>query len=360
MGKRVLSTLPTRGQSGIEASSGSLPLLRRLLPGLFLALLISIFALVIFEVEKGLFEHAVIEGLVIAILLGMAWRTLFGVPEQANPGVKFASKQVLEMAIVLLGVSVDLPAIVEAGWPLFISVMIAVSMSLTISTLLGRALGLRPKLATLVAVGNSICGNSAIGAVAPIIDAEPEDITSSIALANVLGIAEIILLPSLIPLLGLTLTQYGILAGLSVYAVPQVVAATFSVSAVSGQMGTMVKLVRVLLLGPVALFFSLRYASNQPGQATGLHKITRFIPWFILGFVLLAAMRSIGLLPLAVVEPLRGLSSFLTVVAMAALGLNVDVRSVRQVGGRVAIAVIGSFVALVVLSLLLIAVFQLG
>ncbi len=226
---------------------------------LLITLVISGAALFLFQVEASVLDHPVIEALVIAILLGMVWRMVAGLPARAKAGVKFASKPVLEMAIVLLGASVNLTVIVGAGVPLIASVIIAVILSLTISTALGRALGLKPKLATLVAVGNSICGNSAIGAIAPVIDAEPDDITSSIALANVLGVAEIFLLPSLIAIFGLTFYQYGILAGLSGYAVPQVVAATFSVSAVSGEIGTMVKLMRVLLLGPVALFYSLRY-----------------------------------------------------------------------------------------------------
>ena len=155
----------------------------------------------------------------------------------------------------------------QAVWPLLLSVLIAVSAGLTISTLLGRALGLKPKLAILVAVGNSICGNSAIAAIAPIIGADAEDVTSSIALTAVLGVVVVILLPSLITICGLSFYRYGILAGLSVYAVPQVVAATFSVSAISGQIGTLVKLVRVLLLDPVAVFFSLRYPATAQSKA---------------------------------------------------------------------------------------------
>jgi uncharacterized integral membrane protein (TIGR00698 family) len=226
--------------------------------------------------------------------------------------------------------------------------------------LLGRALGLKPKLAILVAVGNSICGNSAIAAIAPIIGAEPEDVTSSIALTAVLGVVVVILLPSLIGLFGLSFYQYGVLAGLSVYAVPQVVAATFSVSAISGQIGTLVKLVRVLLLGPVALFFSLRYPAAATNKPSLFGTITRFVPWFIIGFVLLGLLRSIGIMPAAMVDPLHTTSSLLTVAAMAALGLSVDVRSVQKVGVRVGLAVIGSLAALITISLLLIKLLHLG
>ncbi len=332
----------------------------RLLPGLLLTVVLSGAALVVYQVEATLLDHPVIEALVIAILLGMVWRVVLGLPDRAKAGVKFASKPVLELAIVLLGASVDLAVIVGAGLPLLLSVVIAVTLSLIISTFLGRALGLPPKLATLVAVGNSICGNSAIGAIAPVIDAAPEDVTSSIALANVLGVAEILLLPGLITIFGLTYYQYGVLAGLSAYAVPQVVAATFSVSAVSGQIGTMVKLMRVLLLGPVALFFSLRSPNKPADDVPTWGKLTRYIPWFVLGFILLAVLRSLGALPTALITPLHDLSTFLLILAMAGLGLSVDIHNVRQVGLRVGLAVLGSLAVMITLSLLLIAIFHLG
>ncbi len=332
----------------------------RLFPGLLLTIVISAAALVLYQIEANVFAHPVIEALVIAILLGMAWRVALGLPARAKAGVKFASKPVLEMAIVLLGASVNLTVIMGAGVPLIASVIIAVILSLTISSFLGRALGLKSKLATLVAVGSSICGNSAIGAIAPVIDADPDDITSSIALANVLGVAQIFLLPSLIAIFGLTFSQYGILAGLSGYAVPQVVAATFSVSSVSGEIGTMVKLMRVLLLGPVALFFSLRYPHQSAANAPLHSKITRYIPWFVLGFILLAVLRSIGALPATLINPLHDLSTLLMILAMAGLGISVDMSNVRQVGLRVGLAVIGSVAVMITLSLVLINLFHLG
>src|SRR6185503_5950264 len=119
-----------------------------------------------------------------------------------------------------------------------------------------RVLGLPKRMAVLVACGNSICGNSAIAAVAPVIGARGEDVASSIAFTAILGVIVVLALPLLVPLLALTDTQYGILAGLSVYAVPQVLAATMPVGMVSVQIGTLVKLLRVLMLGPVVLVLS--------------------------------------------------------------------------------------------------------
>src|SRR5581483_1913623 len=123
--------------------------------------------------------------------------------------------------------------------------------------LISRVLGLPQKMAILVACGNSICGNSAIAAVAPIIGASSEDVASSIAFTAVLGVVVVLTLPFLVPILSLSYTQYGVLAGLTVYAVPQVLAATLPIGALSNQVGTVVKLVRVLMLGPVVFGLSL-------------------------------------------------------------------------------------------------------
>jgi len=207
-------------------------------------------------------------------------------------------------------------------------------------------------MAILVACGNSICGNSAIAAVAPVIDAKAEDVASSIAFTAILGVIVVLALPLLVPLLGLSETQYGVLAGLTVYAVPQVLAATLPVGMVSTQLGTLVKLVRVLMLGPVVVGLSLamgRNGTNRPGFS-----LNRFVPWFIIGFLALAALRSAGLIPDMVLKAVMPLATLLTVISMAALGLGVDLKVLGRVGGRVTLAVTLSLLVLLAISLTLI------
>ncbi|GAC1384097.1 MAG: putative sulfate exporter family transporter [Herpetosiphon sp.] len=317
-------------------------------PGILLATAVSALSIGLQWVEIRVIGQPVIEGLVIAILLGMVIRTAWGASTSTQKGVDFTAKQVLEAAIVLLGASVDLPALLKAGPIMLAAIVGVVVVGIIASTVIGRSLGLNPKLAILVACGNSICGNSAIAAVAPVIGADDEDVVSSIALTAVLGVAVVLLLPLLIPLLRLSFYQYGVLAGMTVYAVPQVLAATFPVSALSGEIGTLVKLVRVLLLGPVVLFFAFKYP--QPATSSRF-SLNRFIPWFIAGFLLLAVARSSGILPLSVAAPLREISKWLTVAAMAGLGLGVDMRSVRKVGLPVAVAVLGSLAVLIAVSI---------
>jgi uncharacterized integral membrane protein (TIGR00698 family) len=258
--------------------------------------------------------------------------------------------------VLLLGVSVDLPLLLAAGPALGAGIVLLVVLGLALSYALGRALGLPRKLAVLVACGNSICGNSAIAAVAPVIGADPEHVASSIAFTAILGVAVVLGLPLLMQPLGLSEYQYGVLAGLSVYAVPQVLAATFPVSVLAGQVGTLVKLVRVLMLGPVVLFFALlqrRLDAGQGGARPTVH-VTRLVPWFILGFLALAGMRSAGLVPDSLVAPTRAVSGWLTIAAMAALGLGCDVRAVLRAGRPVMLTVTGSLLALVALGVALI------
>ncbi len=238
--------------------------LKRNSAGLLIVSAITALAALLQSIETSLLGHPVIEGVALAIVIGMFVRTFTGDNQQLLPGINLAAKQGLEVAIVLLGASVNLPALISAGPQLLLAVVIVVVGGITLSQLLGKGLKLNPKLAILVACGSSICGNSAIAAVAPVIDAKHEDVAASISLTAILGVVFVLVLPFLMPVLGFSNYQYGVLAGLTVYAVPQVLAATLPVSVISGQIATVVKLLRVLMLGPVVTFFALRY--HRPGR----------------------------------------------------------------------------------------------
>ncbi|HEX4932460.1 MAG TPA: putative sulfate exporter family transporter, partial [Gemmatimonadaceae bacterium] len=337
------------------------PRLRPLLPGLALTGAVTVASIGVAALETRALGHPVIEGLVVAILLGMIVRTAWRPPPRFDAGVKFAAKELLELAIFLLGVSVDLPLLLAAGPALAVGIVLLVTLGIAFSYGVGRMLGLPRKLAVLVACGNSICGNSAIAAVAPVIDADAEHVASSIAFTAVLGVVVVVGLPLLRAPLGLSFYQYGVLAGLTVYSVPQVLAAAFPVSTLSGQVGTLVKLVRVLMLGPVVLFFAVRNRRRPPGpgavgepRPVASFRLTRFVPWFIIGFLALAAVRSAGLAPPTIVEPARLVSGWLTVLAMAALGLGCDLRAILRAGQRVVLAVSASLILLAGLGVSLI------
>ena len=322
-----------------------------LLPGLALPAVIGLAAWGVAQLEQMVFGHPIIEALVVAILLGMVVRTARAPSRRTAAGVRFAAKDLLELAVLRLGASVDLPLLVRAGPALAAGIVLLVVLGLACSYALGRALGLPPKLATLVACGNAICGNSAIAAVAPVIGAEPEHVATSIAFTAILGVGVVLGLPLLMKPLALSFYQYGVLAGLTVYAVPQVLAAAFPVSALSGEVGTLVKLVRVLMLGPVVLFFALRHR-----EAHTTFKLTQLVPWFIVGFLGLAGLRALGAVPAPMAAVAKSFSGWLTIAAMAALGLGVDVRAVSRVGRPVVLTVSGSLAVLIGLGVGLIRV----
>src|SRR5262249_55876665 len=159
-----------------------------------------------------------------AMLAGMLVRSRANLPSATQPVFRFFSKEVLEAAVLLLGASMDVPRLFAPGPMLALGIVALVCAALACRYLVGRAAGLSSQLGVLVACGNAICGNSAIAAVAPVISADREDIAASISLTAVLGVGLVLSLPLLIPVLGLSHYQYGVLAGLTVYAVPQVLA----------------------------------------------------------------------------------------------------------------------------------------
>lgn len=300
-----------------------------------LAMAVTLVSLGIAELEVLIFGYPVLEPLVLALILGVVIRSLWQPPEQAEPGIAFSAKEVLEFAIVLIGFSLALGTLVDAGIPLAIAILTCVVATLLLGIGIGKVAGLPVKLSILIGVGNAICGNSAIAAVAPVIRARKQDVTSAIALTAVLGIGVVLSLPLLIPLLSLTDPEYGVVAGLSVYAVPQVLAATFPVSAAAGQIASLVKLTRVLMLGPCVALFAFLYRDREErvdGSSPGL---TSFVPWFVIGFAITVGLRSSGVVPEWLAEVAQEASRVLTAVAMAGLGLSVDVKSVRDTGIRV-------------------------
>ena len=340
------------------------PTLARLLPGLGLCILVAALAYCFQAVEIGFAGRPWLEALVFAILLGVAIRSVWTPPSAWHAGIEFSAKRLLEIAVVLLGVSVSVRAVLAIGPELIAGIVVVVAAAIATSYAISRALGLRRRMAVLVACGNSICGNSAIAAVAPIIGADGEDVASSIAFTAVLGVIVVLLLPLLVPLLQMSLTQYGVLAGLTVYAVPQVLAATLPIGALSNQVGTVVKLVRVLMLGPVVLLMSvlassLRDETDEPAPGVtagdrpkpGRPALHHLVPWFIVGFLVLAGLRTAGMVPTAMVQPTALAASLLTTVSMAALGLGVDIRAVAKAGLRVTAAVTLSLIVLGLISL---------
>jgi uncharacterized integral membrane protein (TIGR00698 family) len=359
-------TLPGTAPSRLDAAVG-------VVPGLALCVGITVAATALQGVEVAILGRAWLESLVLAILLGVVVRTLWTPGRRWTAGIGFSAKILLEVAIVLLGATFSARMIAGAGLGLFAGVVGIVFLAIGVSYGLGRLFGLPHRWAVLIACGNAICGNSAIAAVAPVIGADGEDVAASIAFTAVLGVGVVLGLPLLAVAWGMTPRAFGVLAGLTVYAVPQVLAATAPISSISAHIGALVKLVRVLMLGPVVLILSLldhrdraEPAPASPAVSAGdrpvrgrapLHQL---VPWFIVGFLLLIAARSYGVIPAPWIGPAGQAAGGLTVVSMAALGLGVDLRMIARAGPRASAVVTLSLLALGGAALALIQLLRIG
>jgi len=351
----------------MERQASPATVVRTLIPGIALCLVVTLAASALESVERAAFGRAWLESLVLAILTGAVLRTLWSPGQRWLPGITFCARTVLEIAVVMLGASISAAMIAAAGPVMVVGIALTVVAAIASSYTIGRVLRLSPRMALLVACGNSICGNSAIAAVAPVIDADSDDVAAAISFTALLGVAVVLGLPLLGVALKLGVLQYGTLAGLTVYAVPQVIAAAAPMGPLAVQMGALVKLVRVLMLGPVCVVMAMcaPHLGAAAGRTDALAKsnasatrkrirLATLVPWFILGFIGLVALRSVDLVPHVMLAPIGHVSTWLTVVSMAALGLGVDMRALRLAGVRVTTAVVLSLAMLGSISLALI------
>ena len=329
-----------------------------LIPGLAACAAVTAAAVAVQWLEVRVFGRGWIDAIVLAILIGAFVRSVWTPSATLRPGIEFSARTLLEIAVVLLGASVSAATVMAIGPGLLAGTALVVVVALGVSYGIGRLLRLPRRMAALIACGNAICGNSAIAAVAPVIDADADDVSAAIAFTAVLGIAVVLLLPLLGDALQMSDVRYGTLAGLTVYAVPQVLAATLPVGAVANQAGTLIKLVRVLMLGPVCLFLAVIMARGRSAAAVGdmapprgRISLAQLVPWFIVGFLLMMAARSLNLIPAVALPLIAQTATGLTLISMAALGLSTDARAVARSGFRIAAVVILSLLALIGLAL---------
>ena len=187
---------------------------------------------------------------------------------------------------------------------------------------IGRALGLDWKLSNLISAGTGICGGSAIAAVAPVIDAKDSDIAYALSATFLFDMAMIVLFPIMGRAMGLSDMAYGLWAGTAVNDTSSVVAAGYAFSEGAGDFATMVKLTRTLAIIPTVVVFSF----------VSMHLKKSVFPWFILGFLAMAVLSSVGVIPAAAAAALKRISKFLMVTALAAVGLNTSFAEMKKSG----------------------------
>lgn len=304
------------------------------IPGLSVALLIALAAMSL----EAMLPVPIIGSSVIALFIGLALNALKKPSERIKVGLIFTSKKVLKFSIILLGASLSIATILNVG---------RLSLAVMFFTLLtcfgggyfvGKWLGLDWKLSNMISAGTGICGGSAIAALAPVIEAEDKDIAYAMSATFLFDILMIILFPIMGRALNLSDIAYGLWTGTAVNDTSSVVAAGYAFSEAAGDFATMVKLTRTLTIIPVVLIFSIinnhlnkKKSAENTAQYHSL-KITSLFPWFILAFVAMSVMNSLGFIPVAVSAAMKTISKFLMVAALAAIGMNTDYREMQKAG----------------------------
>ncbi len=297
----------------------------------------------------------VVSPLVAALLLGLGVAQLRATPVACEPGLAFACRPLLRAAIVLLGLRIGLGDIAAVGAGGVAALAAIVLATLAFGVWIGRRLGLSSDQSLLLAAGHAICGAAAIAAVDSVLRAREQDVVRSLALVTIAGTAAMLLCPLLGGLLELSPQVYGFWVGGSVHEVAQAVAAGYARGESCGEAASLFKMVRVACLLPVGAGIVF-VAARRQRRTTG--SLRRLVPWFVVGFALVAVADAAGLVPAALAAVLRQLCTVLMTVAMAALGLKSSLRSVFAAGLRplAAAGLTTLFVSLAALGLAVLAV----
>lgn len=309
-------------------------------PGIILTIIIAIISIYTSKLIPG----NVIRAAVFALLFGMIVNPLVYKGSTAykenkyDKGISFISKRILKLAIILLGSTLNFNQVLQVGkYSLFV-------MSFTLIAAfgggyyLGKLFGMDWKLSGLISAGTGICGASAIGAIAPTIEAEPRDVAYSISATFIFDVAMIILFPIAGRYFGMSDLGFGLWTGTAVNDTSSVVATGYAFSDAAGSFAIIVKLTRTLSIVPVVLAFSYINEriklKNQRDNNLEREKVSirNIFPWFIILFLLAVAMKSIGIISEELAENISLISKFLMVMALGSIGLRTNFREVSKSG----------------------------
>ncbi|WP_309126978.1 putative sulfate exporter family transporter [Microbacterium sp.] len=270
-----------------------------------------------------------------AVLIGVLIAVVRRPARLLMAGVTFASKFVLQCAVVLLGAQLSIGAVVQVGVRSLPVMLISLAVCLLAAWALGRALRIDSAVTTLIGVGTAICGASAIAAVSPVIRARNSSVAYAVSTIFLFNVLAVVAFPFLGHALGMSPDAFGLLAGTAVNDTSSVVAAASVYGAASLGVAVVVKLVRTLMIIPVSVGLAVvdaRRRKNEPGFSVS--KALTLVPWFLIGFVAVALLNSAGVIPPTTGEMLKEVSVFLVATALAGIGLSTDLRAIRVAGWK--------------------------
>lgn len=314
-------------------------LMKKFGPGLLLCLAIAVPCWLLGKLVP------VVGGPVFAILTGMVITLFYRKKGATQDGIAFTSKKILQYAVILLGFGLNLSEIARVGVSSLPIILSTITTSLVVSFLLYKLMRMPANISTLIGVGSSICGGSAIAATAPVIDADDEEIAQSISVIFLFNIIAALIFPTLGSLLGLSNEGFGLFAGTAVNDTSSVTATAAAwdgmhPGANTLDAATIVKLTRTLAIIPITLVLAI-WRTAKAKRAGGDHQNTfqlkKVFPFFILFFILASIITtvavSLGVSP-AFFSPFKELSKFLIIMAMAAIGLNTNIVKLVKTGGK--------------------------
>lgn len=288
----------------------------------------------------------IIGGAVIAILAGMVLTLIIKNKGVLDSGIKFTSKKVLQWAVILLGFGMDLNVVLETGKQSLPIIICTIGISLIMAFLINKFIKMPAKVAILIGVGSSICGGSAIAATAPVIDADEEEVAQSISVIFLFNVLAALLFPSFGQLIGFDTTSgeaFGIFAGTAVNDMSSVTATAstwdgmFNLGTATLDKAVTVKMTRTLAIIPITLVLAFARAKKQKSNNAGKINIKKIFPFFILFFIGASIITTIAVscgVSADLFDPLKTLSKFLIVMAMAAIGMNTNIVKLVKSGAK--------------------------
>ena len=311
--------------------------IRKYAPGVAMALVLAAVAKGLEALEESIGVQ-LIGASVIALFLGMLVNHFRKPTPVTAPGIRFTSKKILKFAIILLGASLNIRTVFTVGKFSLTVMIFTLATCFGLGALIGKALGLNWKTSSLINAGTGICGGSAIAAIAPVIEATDMDIAYGMSATFLFDTVMVLVFPILGKLMGLSDAAFGLWAGTAVNDTSSVVATGYAFSEAAGDFATMVKLTRTLSIIPAVLVFAaiqmhLKKKSQTENERVKVNWKSVF-PWFILGFLTMSALTSLGLIPAALASALKAASKFLMVAALAAIGLNTDFKALCRSGAK--------------------------
>lgn len=295
--------------------------MKKYLPGLILCLILASFSF-------GLSTLIPLGGVTIAILLGIVVKNIKEPSQHFMQGIMFSEKKLLAWAIAFMGVKLDYGQLQNMGFSLIVIIICGIIITISLAIFIGRLIKIDSNLVLLVGVGNAVCGSSAIAAAQSVIKADEEKVGISIAVINFLGTIGIFLLPAIVVLFPfLNEIRGGVLIGNSLQAVGQVSAAGFSIGDNTGQIATLVKMGRILMLLPIVFFLSfIKNGKGNKGGSKGK------IPLYIIGFILFSVLGTFKILPAELISVLTYSSKGFMLIAMSAIGMKISISTVLGEG----------------------------